>query len=45
MIEPLQRLKTGIDGLDTILCGGLTKDRSTLVAGTSGSAKTVLAVQ
>jgi circadian clock protein KaiC len=36
---------TGIDGLDAILCGGLTAGRATLVAGTSGSAKTVLAVQ
>ncbi|HEY9788525.1 MAG TPA: circadian clock protein KaiC [Candidatus Obscuribacterales bacterium] len=45
MTEPVERLKTGIDGLDAILYGGLTRRRSTLVAGTSGSAKTVLAVQ
>ncbi len=45
MTEMLERLLTGIQGLDAILEGGLTRNRSTLVAGTSGSAKTVLAVQ
>jgi circadian clock protein KaiC len=45
MTTTLERLLTGIEGLDAILEGGLTRNRSTLVAGTSGSAKTVLAVQ
>lgn len=45
MTKMLDRLLTGIEGLDSILEGGLTRNRSTLVAGTSGSAKTVLAVQ
>lgn len=45
MTIALERLITGIEGLDAILEGGLTRNRSTLVAGTSGSAKTVLAVQ
>lgn len=45
MSIPLERLRTGINGLDSILIGGLTRKRSTLVAGTSGSAKTVLAAQ
>jgi circadian clock protein KaiC len=40
---PLERMLTGIEGLDSLLNGGLTVGRSTLVAGTSGSAKTVLA--
>lgn len=42
---PLERIKTGIPGLDYILTGGLPKGRSTLIAGTSGSAKTVFAAQ
>jgi circadian clock protein KaiC len=45
MTQLLERMLTGIDGVDSILDGGLTRNRSTLVAGTSGSAKTVLAVQ
>lgn len=45
MTKPLERMLTGIEGLDSILEGGLTTNRSTLIAGTSGSAKTVLAVQ
>lgn len=43
--QPLEKLATGIDGLDLILEGGLPKGRSTLVSGTAGSAKTVFATQ
>lgn len=42
---PVQKLKTGIPGFDFIAEGGLPKGRTCLVAGTSGSAKTVFAVQ
>ena len=45
MTRTLDRMLTGIPGLDAILEGGLTKNRSTLIAGTSGSAKTVLSAQ
>lgn len=48
MSEPMSgisKLVTGIPGLDHISMGGLPAGRSTLCAGTSGSAKTVLAVQ
>lgn len=41
----VERIKTGMSGIDSITGGGLPKGRSTLVAGTSGSAKTVFAVQ
>ncbi len=41
----LERVKTGIRGMDQVANGGFTKNRATLVTGTSGSAKTVLAVQ
>src|ERR1700693_4398323 len=40
-----QRLSTGIDGLDSILLGGLTPERVYLVEGNSGSGKTTLAIQ
>jgi circadian clock protein KaiC len=39
------KLLTGIPGLDLITDGGLPTGRTTLAAGTAGSAKTVLAVQ
>ena len=37
--------ETGLPGLDRLLRGGLPANRVTLVAGTSGSAKTVLSMQ
>lgn len=39
------RVATGIEGFDLIAHGGLPKGRTTLVAGTSGSGKTVLCGQ
>lgn len=39
------KLPTGINGLDEITEGGLPKGRTTLVSGTAGSGKTVLAAQ
>jgi circadian clock protein KaiC len=36
---------TGIDGVDSLLMGGLVRNRSTLIAGTSGTGKTVLTAQ
>ena len=41
----IQRLRTGIPGLDAILQGGLPAGRATLVVGTAGSGKTVLGAQ
>ena len=41
----IEKLLTGIPGLDHITIGGLPTGRTTLVSGTSGSAKTILAVQ
>lgn len=43
--EKIAKLETGIPGFDLVTDGGLPEGRSTLVAGTAGSAKTVLAVQ
>ncbi len=42
---PIQRLKTGIDGLDTVLGGGLPALSFSLVAGGPGTGKTTLVQQ
>jgi circadian clock protein KaiC len=41
----MQRAATGITGLDTILCGGLPRDRIYLIEGDPGVGKTTLALQ
>lgn len=44
--EPaLPKVPTGIRGLDALLFGGLPAGRATLVAGTTGSGKTVMAIE
>ena len=43
--EEVARLDTAIDGLEVITNGGLPQGRLTLVAGTSGSGKTIFATQ
>jgi len=45
MSTPVEKLATDILGFDAISMGGLPKGRTTLVAGTSGSAKTIFAIQ
>lgn len=40
---PITKLRTGIPGFDVIGEGGLPRGRTTLIAGTAGSAKTVFA--
>ncbi len=48
MITPsdsVQKLPSGIEGLDHITKGGLPIGRATLVSGTAGSAKTIFAAQ
>ncbi|MEQ9550923.1 MAG: circadian clock protein KaiC [Coleofasciculus sp. G3-WIS-01] len=41
----IDKVKTGISGFDLLAEGGLPKGRTTLVAGTAGSAKTIFACQ
>lgn len=41
----IEKLATGISGFDLIALGGLPKGRTTLISGTAGSAKTVIAAQ
>src|SRR5687767_6568407 len=43
--KPIVKLPTGIPSFDIIAEGGLPRNRTTLVSGTAGSGKTVLAVQ
>ena len=44
-IRGVQKIRTAIEGLDEISHGGLPIGRTTLVSGTSGTGKTLLAVQ
>jgi KaiC/GvpD/RAD55 family RecA-like ATPase len=41
----MERIKTGVTGLDEILGGGIPKNQLALVTGTSGTGKTTLATQ
>ncbi|HZZ78928.1 MAG TPA: circadian clock protein KaiC [Gemmataceae bacterium] len=43
--EVLERVKTGVDAFDGLVMGGLPRARTTVVAGTPGSGKTVFATQ
>ena len=43
--QRVEKLKTGVPGLDAIGNGGLPKGRTTLVAGSAGSGKTLLVAQ
>ncbi len=41
----IEKLKTGIEGLDALLYGGLPKGRAVLIAGEPGTGKTLLCLQ
>ena len=41
----VERIKTGIQGLDQVLKGGLRRNSSILVTGAPGTGKTILALQ
>lgn len=43
--DAIERVPTGISGLDQVALGGLPAGRSTLVTGTTGSGKTLFAVE
>ena len=42
---PVERIKTGIPGLDQVLKGGLRKNSNILITGAPGTGKTILALQ
>jgi circadian clock protein KaiC len=44
-VEPLRRVPTGIRGFEQISMGGLVQGRTTLLVGTSGSGKTLFAIE
>jgi len=41
----MERIKTGIDGLDDLIEGGLPKGETVLVAGTPGTGKSIMSLQ
>ncbi|GAA2758638.1 circadian clock protein KaiC [Actinopolymorpha rutila] len=43
--EPAEKVPTGISGLDPIALGGLPRGSSTLVTGTTGTGKTLFAIE
>lgn len=45
MTDILEKCPTGICGLDEITCGGFPKGRSTLICGSAGCGKTLLAME
>jgi circadian clock protein KaiC len=45
LIPSLPKARTGIEGFDEITDGGLPKGRTTLVEGSAGSGKTIMALQ
>jgi circadian clock protein KaiC len=44
-LQPLQKISSGISGLDEITGGGLPKGRPTLVCGNAGCGKTLMAME
>src|SRR5687768_15442361 len=44
-VSQMERLSTGVEGLDDVLAGGLPRNRLYVVRGTPGVGKTTLALQ
>jgi circadian clock protein KaiC len=44
-LPTLDKCPTGITGLDEVTCGGIPRGRPTLVCGSAGSGKTLLAME
>jgi circadian clock protein KaiC len=45
VFQPVPKLETGVAGLDQITLGGLPRGRTTLVSGTTGTGKTLVALE
>ena len=41
----VEKIKTGIEGLDKVLKGGLRRNSSMLITGAPGTGKTIMALQ
>ena len=44
-VEYVQKVPTGIEGFEHVSMGGIPKSRTTLLSGTSGSGKTIMALE
>ena len=44
-MEKIDRVPTGISGLDELIEGGLPKERTTLICGGPGAGKTTFAIE
>ena len=44
-VKYIQKIPTGIEGFEHVAMGGIPKRRTTLLAGTSGSGKTIMAIE
>ena len=44
-VEKIEKVETGVKGLDILTHGGIPKGRTTLITGRSGTGKTILALQ
>src|SRR6267154_2793149 len=44
-VQKIERVSTGLDGLDELFCGGIPRDGCTLIQGATGTGKTILSLQ
>ena len=44
-MSALKKIETGVPGLDRLTLGGIPEGRATLIAGKSGTGKTVMGLQ
>jgi circadian clock protein KaiC len=44
-VQKIERVSTGLDGLDELFCGGIPRHGCTLIQGATGTGKTILSLQ
>ncbi len=44
-VQKIERVSTGLDGLDELFCGGIPRHSCTLIQGATGTGKTILSLQ
>lgn len=45
VLKGIEKIRTGITGIDQITFGGLSKGRSTIICGSAGSNKTLMSFE